>query len=177
MNMREPLARAMFPTSLKSSDLGYRSVDHLAALAKCDRLASLLWRLRYGHDRTCLKPAVALLSRRVHDLAGKHRWRYSSPDIFDKMAALAIAEWVEDSCPKCHGTGRKSRFKECAKCNGTGKLVMSQASRASMLGISSQAFAKSWDDRYFTVQSILTMLDIQANRQVNIELDLYKDRQ
>lgn len=127
--MRERVGVAVNARSLQWRE-HESAVDRVAALAFGDRLAGLLWRLKYGLQREAFKPAVLLLARAIRARARAKRWRAAPPDIWQRIAARAITEWLEPPCETCGGRGIiglergtvRSVLSHCDACRGTGRM-------------------------------------------------------
>lgn len=131
-NLREATAVSMDATNLGGRmDGGESHADRIGALAMSDRLAALLWHLKYNNDRKSFKPAWMLLSSRVHARAKFKRWHGAGKDVIDRMCQQVVKEWLADFCMECKGSGiiggsvtnTNTQRKVCQICTGEGFLI------------------------------------------------------
>jgi len=130
------------------------------------RLAPLLWRMKYGDDRT---PETAIESVRLFArwLAGTPAWQeHPVPGILiEQFCARVIYEWMADKCPACRGTGvqellrngvarRPKRFGDpnvrhvqCRACRGTTRSRPDAMARARVLDVSLALYRALWASR------------------------------
>jgi len=143
--------------SLEHSD-GESHADRLGAMAFVrDRLATLLWRLKYGGDHTQLKPAHAVL---VHRFVAERRM---SRDIAGRVCARVILEWMEDRCKACKGRGMLGVSRQgdetgtarvCPSCQGTARRRVNQAARCEAIGVDRRRY-RDWDGVFTLAERIL----------------------
>ncbi|SDV47927.1 DnaJ-like cysteine-rich domain-containing protein [Chitinasiproducens palmae] len=120
----------------------------LGALAFANELGRLLWRMKYGQDvkRAGIARASLLFSESLRNSRpvsrtrhGRNRLLLSSSDrsgpqhgeVYDRLAAAVLDEWVNDRCPTCKGRGTvggkeasaSARVETCAVCDGAGVLI------------------------------------------------------
>jgi len=135
-------------------------VDRLGAFSKGSRLGTLLWRLKYGQDHKCYKPAVLLLAKEMslQSLIGT------------RLCAMAIHEWLLPHCEVCRGAremiiGPKRIV--CLECEGYGVKRYSNRERDQFLG----SRFKPWGKKYGLVQVRLSSEDKAINPKMNEELE------
>lgn len=159
MGMKEKIASATNTGSLAWHDEGEeRAVDRIAALGLAqvrvvgegeaayavvrdnDYLASCLWRLKYGGDRSSatFQQAFRGVFARVRGRDNPHRPNW----VLHAVISVAIEEWRVEVCPTCRGrqftggaydVGRKAtpgKTSVCLTCNGFGILERSDSQRA-----------------------------------------------
>lgn len=190
-DLKEQVARAILSGNLKDGP-GETALTRLGALAMTDRLASLLFRVKYTNDAASLKPARLLLAKRLRDKWGG-RWkthpvmRNLRPpeipsggfDVFDLLALQVIKEWLADKCPKCQGRGYLAISREsqrytprvCPRCQGSTNAQPSAATRARALQISRQAYAKTWEHRFAMVHHYIALVDSDAFIEMFYQLE------
>lgn len=139
-DLREQIASAMNPRGQLADPVAQPQMK-LGALAFADDLGRMLWRLKYGQDTTpqTVRRAALLLAKRARGMKRLRRghrqsWRaaeadHGDGDLLDRLAARAIAEWVNDRCPSCAGRGRvggggiiRDRM-DCPTCLGARTVV------------------------------------------------------
>lgn len=94
-----------------------------------------------------------------------------------KLPALAIDEVTGRgaACPICEGEGiiisdgGISR-RQCEDCSGRGKLILTQKSRAELIGIEPMSWSRTWGDRYDEIYKMLTEWQETANRHLSRHL-------
>jgi hypothetical protein len=107
----------------------------VAAVAGHGRMAELLWRVKYAKEtgwRDLLGPAVHLLIARAKDAPVKlnARHRQIRSYTLERLARIAITEWLFDQCRKCGGRGKLGAGREitvstrvvCGSCGGRGEV-------------------------------------------------------
>ncbi|WP_454731855.1 MULTISPECIES: hypothetical protein [Cupriavidus] len=116
-DLREQVAAAMNPKG-QLGDAVAQPEMKLGALAFADDLGRMLWRLKYGQDTApqTFHRAALLLARRARGLKRLRRGHRMSRrateadlgdgDLLERLAARAVAEWVNDRCSSCSGRGR-----------------------------------------------------------------------
>lgn len=143
-----------------------RDVDRLAAFGMVTarslraRLASALWRIRWGHDQRARKEAghlfAAMLVKRDEV---ERRWniRDAGSHMLQAFSLAVVLEWEHEQCPACGGVGsvpasmafsRASKRVHCRRCEGRGSCKPSIGDRARVLGISIAAYEKHWPRRF-----------------------------
>ncbi len=135
-------------------------VDRLGAFSKGSRLGTLLWRLKYGQDPKCYKPAVLLLAKEMS----------LQSHIGTRLCEMAVHEWLLPHCPTCQGAreliiGPKRIV--CLECDGYGVKRYSDQERDNFLG----SRFKPWGRKYGRVQSRLTGEDRAINPKMIEELE------
>ena len=93
-------------------------VTRLHAFAKAPRLSTLLWRLKYGLDRSVLNETASLIARELP--ARRFTMR---PRVKILSAQKALIEWLNEKCEVCGGRGSmqlEDRVITCQQCGGLG---------------------------------------------------------
>lgn len=123
--IREKVAHALTARSLQPCADAERPVDVIGAMGSMSRFSSLLYRLKYGGEitRRNREHAEQLLARKLHPC------RKTSPSpMTQRIADLALSEWLIDYCVQCRGRGviggRRevtiTRRRLCKACKATG---------------------------------------------------------
>jgi hypothetical protein len=118
-------------------------------------------------DRHTQEPLFYQMYREVIDLALKQGWKAKKrgEDKIRSVLQLAIYESVTQFvCPTCRGTkwSRKDPTKACAPCRGTGKWRITDKDKASVTGISKQAWSQTWQHRYNDILILLENYEHKA---------------
>jgi hypothetical protein len=86
---------------------------------------------RYNEDQRDAALTLAEVARHHKEL------RSLRPGLRNRLAALAVVEWLHDNCPDCNGNGLKKSGNgvmiECQTCKGCGKRRYSDYDRISIL--------------------------------------------
>ena len=168
--------RQLVAAALHSSDLGddptrETPLDRILAMAHADRLGGLLWRLRLANDAAAFAPATLIVSRRLR----RGTDRRSRAEIFDRVAARAVQEWLDDLCRVCLGRGKlvakdtPVATHVCVRCSGTGRRRHSDAERARAIGLSMDA-ARKWTPKFALAHEIIADADAGAGLEVAAQL-------
>lgn len=149
-NFRELLGRDL-PDTLES-DYHEMPVDRIGAFSRGSRLGTLLWRLKYGNDGACFKPAVFLLVKAAQ--------LKSTPGM--RLCAMALTEWLLPHCQTCNGAkelivGPKRII--CDTCQGYGVKRYSDKERDLYLGMKFKPFRH----KYTKVVQLLTGNELSVN--------------
>lgn len=158
MSMREVFAHTL-RSSLDWDDSQHeKAVDKLTAFCYADRLATLLWRLKYGNDKTAYKPIVMLLAKSLKPM---------NRNISIKIAEQALYEWLFPFCPACLGAKEVMAGElrvVCRACNGVGVARYSDREREMKVGGN---FSKQIEN----IHRIITGMDIQPGREMRKRLE------
>lgn len=157
-NFREIIGRDL--ASSLEADYSETPVDRVGAFSKGARLGTLLWRLKYGKDMSCFKPAAFLLAKEAQ----------LQTAIGFKVCELAISEWLLPECETCRGArevifGPKRII--CPACDGYGVKRYTNRERDSFLG----SRFKPWIRRYEKACAELTARARSINPTMNAELE------
>lgn len=142
LGMREGEERAV--DCLTASGWAMRAVESASPVR--GRLASLLWKCKYGGDPKAVAPAIATLAEILLDCMERDPYR-ARP-----IAARALREWMHDRCPACAGTtmqeiaqGKRqrpqrhgapgTRYVPCIVCEATGVARARNDKRAASIGM------------------------------------------
>lgn len=138
--------------------------------------ARLLARIKYA-DQTCYtdnleKEFIYVIERgalsMVCEIASPQRWKIPRKGFLKDMIRLAIIEEISPKarlCWRCKGRGtlfkrgRRALSINCPMCEGRGTGRLKDYQRARLLGISPEAFTRSWHDRYSAIQSLFARYD------------------
>lgn len=157
-NFRELIGRDL-PSSLEA-DYYERPIDRIGAFSKGNRLGTLLWRIKYGKDLSCFKPAALLLAKET---------QLQTP-IGYRVCELAISEWLLPECETCRGA-REVIFGPkrivCPSCEGYGVKRYENWERSRFIGSS----FKPWVRRYGKVCDELTAKARSINPTMSAELE------
>jgi hypothetical protein len=89
MNFRACLGHDL--TSSLESRPHEAPVDRIAAFSRGERLGTLLWRLKWGHDATCYKRAIHGLSEATGQRSA----------LGLRLCAMLVWEWLNPNCSNC----------------------------------------------------------------------------
>lgn len=156
-NFRELIGRDL-PDSLEV-DHHEMPIDRIGAFSRGSRMGTLLWRLKYGHDASCFKPAVFLLVKEAQLKSA----------IGTRLCSMAITEWLLPQCGTCNGAreliiGPKRIV--CEDCKGYGVKRYSDRERDAYLG----ARFKPWRSKYSKALGLLTGNDMSVNAVIAYQL-------
>jgi hypothetical protein len=171
-----PDVRTLTASALRSSNLAdahfhETSSDRVKALAHADRLGSLLWRLKDAQDGSAYQPAVNLLAERL--------CQSRRPEPFSmrqRVAEVALREWLDDRCSTCSGRGRVKNLsspiatKSCGTCAGTGVRRYSDVERGIALGLPTDN-ARKWAGRLARASEVIAAAENKTRFVVNAQLE------
>lgn len=156
-----PAAQKYDTISSGTSGLALSGLDIAAALsmAKLRPLAYHYARAKYALD----KQARLELFKCLVNVA-KRNWGDNRAEM---LAYLAITRNIDSNkCRKCNGTGYNSVAKPCRKCEGSGTHISSHTEIAKVMGITQQAYSKTWVERVTEMDRIMTITDQQVRVSV-----------
>lgn len=170
-NFRELIGRDLHDDL--ETDYHETPLDRIGAFSKGGRLGTLLWRLKYGKDLTCFKPAALLLAKDTS---------MESP-IGRRVCELAISEWLLPECDTCRGAkemivGPKRIV--CPSCEGYGVRRYSDSERDRILrrGETPEEIRrwrnvrfKPWTKKFAAICEELTKSARAINPKMNTELE------
>lgn len=168
-DVRKLLATALQSTDLSDNPTEETALDRILALAHADALGSLLWRLRLANDARSFKPAVFILSKRMHRQGEARETR-------EKVATCALMEWLDDLCRTCGGRGNivpkdiPVATHVCTVCEGTGRRRHTDFARGRALGLGPEA-ARKWEGRFAKAHSLISSADRKTWIEVATQLE------
>lgn len=163
MDVREKVAYALLAGNLRDDPLKETARDIIHALSFCSRTASALIRFKYAHDAKSYQPAYLLLADLFKDW-----WPKTRPAVIEAMCKRIVDEWVIEKCRHCQGRGflpartQRPVPKLCASCGGTARLKVNGVERAKLIGLSHQAYYKTWEARFTKVWNTVHMIEGEA---------------
>lgn len=170
-NFRELIGRDL--SASLETDYHETPVDRVGAFSKGARLGTLLWRLKYGLDMACLKPASFLLAKEVQ----------LESEIGIRVCELAISEWLLPECEVCRGAKEVligPKLILCPGCDGFGVRRYEYWERDRFLrrGKSPEelhrfrkARFRPWIRKYAKAVAVLTKHSLRINPTMNAELE------
>lgn len=161
--MREVMGGA-FDSSDLGEKLGEGDRDRIAALAGASRLGSALWRLKYGNDPAVYKIALFLLCKRM---------KFGDAKVLQRLAELAIHEWMMPMCQTCNGAKELivgDLRAVCSACEGAGVKRYTDRERERFMTLPPRSWEK-WQKKYESVQAVMTGEDIRVNTTVAYRLE------
>jgi len=129
---------------------------------------------------TGLKTPIPRIYRQVKDPAFRLAWRNGwkltekGQKKFKILVYLAICEKVATNCcPSCRGTKYSllRPSEPCRTCRGTGKWKIDDYVKAKAIGISKQAYSKTWRERFDDILMLLETREYSAKRAIYQLLD------
>lgn len=168
-DVRKLLAVALQATDLSDNPNEETNLDRILALAHADRLGILLWRLRLANDAKAFKPAVFVLSLRMHRQGELRSTR-------ERVAECALMEWLDDLCRICGGRGNivpkdsPVATHACTVCEGTGRRRHTDFARGRALGLGPDA-ARKWEGRFAKAHSLISSADRETWIRVATQLE------
>lgn len=169
-SVREHLARALTSRDLGPAPARETHAERIGALAATSTLGSAVMRVRYSHDPAALRRLAPLLEAKA-----SRRARSNDPTgILGRLAARALAEWLDDRCEHCHGrtwVQRAARRTPCRACSATGARVPRDADRAAALGLPPEVYAKHWAKRLDALLAVLRGADADAAARLRSQLE------
>ncbi len=150
---------------------GITSSDIAAACAGIDKTGELIILAKICGYRDVHEPLFYRMYREAIDLAIKGNWKVGErgEDRIRSVLQLAIYESVTQLvCPSCKGTKQNpaNPTKSCIPCNGIGKWRMTDEQKAAVVGISKQAWSKTWQYRYDDMLLLLDVYEYKAKRKI-----------
>lgn len=155
-----------------------RRDDVILALAMVKSVpAQLVARIKYAdqteHTGSLENELLSAIERgalgKVVDnlLVGKNQqWKLPRAEFIRDMCRLAIAEMISPRlCPNCCGRGviggtrRNHKLRDCDRCQKSGRVSYKHSDRASVMGVSRQAWDQSWKERYQAIQCLIDRYD------------------
>jgi hypothetical protein len=149
---------------------GLTGLDVAAALsmAKLRPLAYQYARAKYALDEDARETLFLMLIN-----VAKRKW---GDDRAEYVAYLTITRNIDSNrCRSCHGTGFNRKAKPCKACNGSGVYQATDAQNARVMGISRQAYSKTWAERVTEMDRIMTVTDQQVRSRVGWALREARD--
>jgi len=145
--------------------------DIAAACSGSDKLGLSVLLLKVCDDRSAQEPFFYRLYNRITDLATKQKWKTDKrgDDRIRSVMQLALFEKIaEKKCPTCNGT-RYDPFdptKKCEQCKGSGEWLLEDRDRAHAIGVSKQAWSKTWTNRYQDICAVIEGTEYTAKHQI-----------
>lgn len=156
---RESLSNTLNKSLQEREDGQESRLDRLTAFSTCERLSTLLGRLKSANDSTCWLPAIKELSKQTGER--------------EMLCELALHEWMNDKCHSCKGqseiTLENGRRIQCSKCRGTGIQRASDRSRSHWLKCS-MAAAKQAGSALTRLHGAIGAAEQGMGRQMNKKL-------
>ena len=162
MNFRSVIGHDLQST-LESSDHHEMPVDRLAAFSRAERLGTLLWRLKWGHDATSFQPAVEGLSEATGQRSA----------LGVRLCGMLVWEWLNPNCENCKGARELiagERRIVCPKCEGLGIKRYSDRERARYMNMSLEKWRKL-SGKVKPVVEVLTKAERQVSARMHLELE------
>jgi len=160
-------ARALSQGQLKHDPLTTTGADVVGAMAFTSKLGGLLWRCKWGKDKSALKPTALLLARKV--------WRQGESFAYiAKIAAIALDEHLDPLCTHCKGRGHVTNSYKvvsiCTHCHGTGIARVNDQRRIRLLGCTEHDYRQKWEDRMSQAHSVLSSCDSDTATKMRKQL-------
>lgn len=139
MGLREDMAYAIASGNLTQDPLEETAADMIGALARADKLGSLLWRVTGNLDAGAFREARSIV---VGRLCATHPT--VRPSIITGVVQQAMQEWLAMLCHTCGGrmfiTNADGVREKCIDCQGTGRGRYSDADRMEGLHVGEAAY-------------------------------------
>jgi len=172
LNIRvKPLSHSVSSTDGK----GLTPQDVAHALAGLSDGPYYLARYKYAQDGTVYNQLEGSLVYEVANKKALSDWVTEYPEKIFSLVKVAIQDTCSSiECKSCGGVGYKiintTEIQDCIVCSGTGKKAMNQSDKAEMVGISHQAWAKSWQGKYNEITPIISRWEQKISSHVRTKL-------
>jgi hypothetical protein len=156
-----PKTQSYDSISAGTANTALSGLDIAAALsmAKLRPLAYHYARAKYALDE---QSRIQLFKCLVNVV--KRKWGDQRAEM---LAYMTITRNIDSNrCRKCNGTGYNRLAKPCKKCGGSGIYIPSAAENARVMGISQQAYSKTWAERVTEMDRVMTLTDQQVQSGV-----------
>lgn len=138
-------------------------------------LGALLLRVKYAGHTSGIKPLVDGFAQHLKQCFSEHGWRYKSIVTVERLAAVAVLEYIEGRCKHCNGRGvvyhnamnGDGRVQQtCPKCDGSCAYQVKKSDRYKPMEISSTSYESTWHERFEFALRELSKLEGFSNKQV-----------